>query len=149
MTKRRATLDIGPKQLLLPFHSGGTNTIRAGRLCRKDAVREALTEALAACQLSREAVAVEMSRLTGEAVSVNHLNNWCSEAKREWRFPLELATAFCLITCDFGLISAILDGTGRDLANEESKVLEEYGRVLVQKRKAAIQERKLLEKLGV
>lgn len=105
--------------------------------------------ALAACQLSREEVAGEMSRLTGEAVSVNHVNNWCSEAKREWRFPMELATAFCQITGDFGLISAILDGTGRDLANEESKVLEEYGRVLVQKRKAAIKERKLLEKLGV
>lgn len=149
MTKKRTALDIGPKQLLLPLHSGGTNNIRAGRLCRKDAVREALTVALAACQLSREEVAGEMSRLTGEAVSVNHVNNWCSEAKREWRFPMELATAFCQITGDFGLISAILDGTGRDLANEESKVLEEYGRVLVQKRKAAIKERKLLEKLGV
>lgn len=148
MTKRRATLDTGPKQLLLPLHSGGTNSIRAGRLCRKDAVREALTEALSACQLSREEVAQEISRLTGEAVSVNHVNNWCSEAKRDWRFPMELATAFCMITGDFGVIAAILEGTGHGLANEETRVLAEYGQILVEERKRASKKRELLERLG-
>jgi hypothetical protein len=111
-------------------------------------VREALTEALAACQLTREAVAQEMTRLTGESVSVNHINNWCSDAKREWRFPLELAAAFCLITGDFGLISAVLDGTGHGLADEGTMVLAEYGQILGEERKRASKKRELLERLG-
>ena len=117
MTKKRTSPDIAPRQLLLPLQNGGTNSIRAGRLCRKNAVREALTHALSACDLSREDVAAELTRVTGEAISVNHLHNWCSDAKKEWRFPLELATAFCQITGDFGLIAAVLDGTGMGLAD--------------------------------
>ena len=53
MAKKRTPSDTGPRQLCLPIQNGGTNTIRAGRLGRKDAVREALTQALAACGLSR------------------------------------------------------------------------------------------------
>ncbi|MBE1425606.1 hypothetical protein H4684_002263 [Desulfomicrobium macestii] len=148
MTKKRTTSDTAPRQLLLPLHSGGTNSIRAGRLCRKEAIREALTQALAACQLSREEVAQELTRLTGEAVSVNHIHNWCSAAKREWRFPLELTSAFCMITQDFGLISAVLDGTGHALAGEETMVLAEYGQILIEERKRSSKKRALLERLG-
>lgn len=148
MTKRRTTSDTAPRQLLLPLHSSGTNGIRAGRLGRHDAIREALTSALSRCSLSREAFAAEMSRLTGESISTNHLNNWAATAKKDYRFPMEYAAAFCLIAQDFGLFEAALEATGRELADEESKVLAEYGRVLVQKRKAASKERELLERLG-
>ena len=89
-----------------------------------------------------------MTRLTGEAVSVNHIHNWCSGGKREWRFPLELATAFCMITRDFGLISAILDGTGHALADEGTMVLAEYGQILIEERKRSSKKRALLERLG-
>jgi hypothetical protein len=143
MTKRRTTPDTAPRQLLLPLHSDGTNGIRAGRLCRKEAVREALTLALAACPLSREDVAQELTRLTGEAVSVNHLHNWCSEAKREWRFPLELTTAFCMITGDFGLVSAILDGTGFALADEKTRKAARLGVLVAKKREDAREMREL------
>ncbi len=132
----------------LPILTGGASGLRAGRLCRKEAVREALAEALAVCSLSREEVAQEMTRLTGESVSVNHLNNWCSEAKREWRFPLELATAFCMITGSFGVIMAILDGTGHCLADEETRILAEYGQMIVEERRRASKKRDLLERLG-
>lgn len=148
MTKRRATSDTAPRQLLLPLHSGGTNSIRAGRLCRKEAIREALTHALATCGLSREYVAEEMTRLTGEAISKNHVDNWCSAAKKEWRFPMELAAAFCLITEDFGLFAACLDGTGQGLADERTMVAAEYGKILVEERKRASKKRELLERLG-
>ncbi len=148
MAKKHHSPDKAPRQLLLPLGNGGTNTIRAGRLGRHDAIREALTSALASCSLRREDFAVEMSRLTGEAISVNHINNWCSGAKTDWRFPMEYAAAFCLIAQDFGLFEAALEATGRELADEESKVLAEYGRVLVQKRKTASKERELLERLG-
>lgn len=148
MAKKHHGPDKAPRQLLLPLGNGGTNTIRAGRLGRHEAIREALTSALAKCPLSREEFAAEMARLTGEAISTNHLNNWAAMAKADWRFPLEYAAAFYLIAQDFGLFEAALEATGRELADEESKVLAEYGRVLVQKRKAASKERELLERLG-
>lgn len=148
MAKKQRPLDKAPRQLLLPLSSGGTNAIRAGRLGRHEAVREALTSALSACPLSREEFAAEMARLTGESITVNHVNNWCSTAKADWRFPLEYAAAFCLVSQDFGLFEAALEGTGRELADEETKALAKYGRVLVQKRKLASQERELLGMLG-
>ncbi|GAB7082325.1 hypothetical protein [Megalodesulfovibrio paquesii] len=112
-------------------------------------MREALTEALAGCALSREEVAAELTRLTGEAVSVHHLHNWCSEAKREWRFPLELVTAFCQITQDYGVIAAVLEGTGQSLADKETLTLAEYGRLVAEDKKRAARRRELQERLGV
>lgn len=148
MAKKRPRSDTAPGQLVLPLHFGGTNCIRAGHLCRKNSVREALTHALASCGMSREDVASEMTRLTGEAVSVNHLHNWCSDAKKEWRFPLELATAFCKITGDFGLIEAVLDGTEMGLADAHTLKAAEYGKLLAEEKKRAAKKRELLEALA-
>lgn len=148
MAKKHQSLAKAPRQLLLPLGSRGTNDIRAGRLGRHEALREALTSALANCPLSREEFAGEMARLTGESITINHINNWCSSAKKDWRFPMEFAASFCLIAGDFGLFEAALEGTGRELADEESRVLAEYGRVLVEKRRAASKERELLGRLG-
>jgi len=127
MAKKYHSPDKAPRQLLLPLGNGGTNTIRAGRLGRHDAIREALTSALAACPLSREEFASEMSRLLGESISVNHLNNWASTAKKDWRFPLEYAAAFCLISQDFGLIEAALEETGRELRTKSPKCWRNTG----------------------
>ena len=148
MTKKRTASDTAPRQLLLPLRNGGTSGIRAGRLCRKNAVREALTQALLVCDLSREDVAAELTRVTGEAISVNHLHNWCSDAKKEWRFPLELVTAFCQITGDYGLIAAVLDGTGMGLADERTLKAAEYGKLLAEEKKRAAKKRELLEALA-
>jgi len=148
MTKKLTPSDRAPRQLLLPLRNRGTSGIRAGRLCRKNAVREALTQALAACELSREDVAEELTRVTGEAISVNHLHNWCSDAKKEWRFPLELVTAFCQITDDYGLIAAVLDGTGMSLADERTLKAAEYGRLLAEEKRRAAKKRELLEALA-
>ena len=147
MAKKRTSSDTHPGQLTLPIPHGGITGIRAGRLCRKEAVREALTQALAGCGMSREEVAAEMTRLTGEPISRNHIDNWCSEAKREWRFPLELATAFCRITGDYGLVEAVLDGTGLGLADERTMKAAEYGRLLAEEKKRAVKKRELLEAL--
>jgi len=147
MTKKRGSSDTARGQLLLPLCSGGTNSIRAGNLSRKDAVREALTHALAACPMSREEVAEELSRLTGEAISRNHLDNWCSTGKREWRFPCELTTAFCRITGDFGLVVAVLEGTGFGLADDRTLKAAQYGRMLAEEKKRTAMKRKLLEAL--
>lgn len=143
MTKFGRISDCKEHVLPLPME----NRNRAGRLGRKEAVREALTLALGKCSLSREAIAAELSRLTGEAVSVNHIHNWCSEAKREWRFPLEIATALCLITGDFGILGAVLEGTGLSLANEQERMAADLGRMVVEEKQRAAKRRKLLEAL--
>lgn len=147
MAKKRSATDTGPFQLPLPILAGGPIAQRAGALQRKEAVREALTRALDACPLSREDVAREVSRLTGEAISLNHIHNWCSGAKREWRFPLELVTAFCAVTRDWGLVAAILDGTDLSLAGETERHLAEFGRLVLDERRRAGKKRKLLERL--
>jgi len=128
---------------------GRSNAFRAGMLARKDAVREALTHGLSNCGLSREDVAQEMSRLTGEHISRGHLDNWCSEGKRDWRFPAEYMTAFCIITGDYGLVAAVLDGTGQGLADEETRSFAELGRAIVEERKIAAKLRGIKGNFGI
>lgn len=149
MTKKSASSDTKTRQLPLPLIQGRTNAVRAGMLARKEAVREALTLDLADCGLSREAVASEVSRLAGERISRNHLDNWCSDAKREWRLPLEFVTALCAVTGSPRLLHAVLDGTGHVLADEETMTLAEYGRILVEDKKRAAKRRELQERLGL
>lgn len=122
--------------------------MRAGALCRSKAVREAFVSALKESGLDRDYVAAEMSRLTGEAVSVTHLNNWCGESKQEWRLPLEYASAFCLIVEDWGVFVAALEGTGRELADKQVMLAAEYGRLVAEKKKRAVKERELLEAMS-
>lgn len=121
--------------------------MRAGMLSRKEAVREAFVSALKKSGLEREYLAAEMSRLTGESITVNHINNWSSESKQDWRFPIEYGAAFCLIVDDFGLFEAALAGTGRELADEKTRVAAEYGLLIADKKKRAAKERELLEAL--
>lgn len=148
MTKKRPHSVLGPRQLSLPLHDSATNTTRAGMLARKDAVRESLTQALAGCGMSREEVAAEMTRLTGESVSRNHIDNWCSDAKREWRFPLEFVTAFCQITGNYALIEAVLTGTGQRLADERTIKAARLGVLAVERKKLAREERELFGELS-
>lgn len=149
MAKKATASAATPRQLTLPLFQGRTNTIRAGMLARKEAVREALTLDLAECGLSREAVASEMSRVTGEQISRTHLDNWCSDAKREWRFPAEFTTAFCAVTGGTRVLQAVLAGSGHELADEETMTLAEYGQILVEDKKRAARRRKLQERLGL
>lgn len=121
--------------------------MRAGMLCRKDAVREAFIRALKKSGLERDFLAAEMSRLTGESITANHINNWCSESKQDRRFPLEYAAAFCVVVDDYGLFEAALNGTGWGLADEKARAAAEYGRHMAEKKKRAAKERELLEAL--
>jgi len=149
MSKNRPASDTHPKQLPLPMFKGRSNAFRAGMLARKDAIREALTSGLSSCGLSREDVAAELSRLTGEHISRAHLDNWCSEGKRDWRFPLEYVTAFCVVTGDYGLVAAVLDGTGQWLADEETRAFAELGQTIVEERKIAAKLRGMKGNFGI
>jgi hypothetical protein len=128
---------------------GRSNAFRAGLLARKNAVHEALTHGLSSCGLPREDVAQEMSRLTGEPITRAHLDNWCAESKRDWRFPLEYVTAFCIVTGDYGLVAAVLDGTGQGLADEETRSFAELGKTIVEERKIAAKLRGIKGNFGI
>jgi hypothetical protein len=82
--------------------------LRAGPLLIKEAVHEAIKQALYRCSLEREEMAKELSRLVGEEIFIHVLNNWCAAGKHNRRFPLELAKALERITGDKSILEAAL-----------------------------------------
>jgi hypothetical protein len=116
---------------------------------RHEQIREALRTALRDCGLSREVVAEEVSRLTGDNVSVHHINNWTAESKDGWRLPLECVAALTIVTGDPGIIRAALDGTGMTVLNQEETAVYELGKLTREdmERKKKLKETK--EKLGL
>lgn len=133
MTKTSKRID---RQLHLPFKARAPESERAGSFRLKDAVREALSVALKHCPLSREEVADEISRLTGDSISVHHINNWVAECKKsEWKFPLEYAAAFSVVTGDYGVFEAAAAGTGLRVIGEEDVKLLEFGRIMIEEKR--------------
>jgi len=116
-------------QLPLPFDGEARRGVRAGSGRRQEAVKEALRQALEG--LDREEVAAELSRLTGEAVSVHALANWAAPEKRDRRLPLEYAGALAEITRDAGIMEAALPAGWRVLRPEDVAVYE-YGRMTIE-----------------
>lgn len=146
MSKCEVVLADRPFQLALPLTESGTAHLRAGSLRTKEAVHEALKSALNGCGLSREDVAKEMSRLVGEHISINTLNNWCAEGKTNRRFPLECAKALAMITGDMGLLEAALAPEFTPL-DGDGKAYLEYGRLAIEDRERAKRKRELVEKV--
>ncbi len=133
-----------PIQLSLPLTKTRTSHLRAGSLRTKEAVHEALKRALEACDLDRQEVAKELSRLVGEEISINTLNNWCAEGKTNRRFPLECAKALALITGDTGILEAALQPEFSVL-DEDGRVCLEYGQLLIEDRQRNKRKRQLQE----
>ena len=57
--------------------------------------REAISEALKRCPLSRYQVAARMSELTGTDITKAMLDSWTAESKEQHRFPAIFLPAFC------------------------------------------------------
>lgn len=57
--------------------------------------REAISEALKNCPLSRYQVAARMSELTGQEITKAMLDSWTAESKEGHRFPAIFLPAFC------------------------------------------------------
>lgn len=136
-----------PFQLALPLTESGTARLRAGSLRTKEAVHEALKSALIGSELTRDEVAMEMSRLVGEPISINTLNNWCAEGKTNRRFPLECAKALALITGDMGILEAAL-GPEFTALDGDGKAYLEYGRMAIEDRERAKRKRELVERVN-
>jgi len=149
MSNRRRRSDTAPGQLRLPLDEPPSAGLRAGELNHKDAVREALTEALQNSPLSREEVARELSRVTGQSVSVHQLNNWTGESRRDRHVPIEYAAALSVILDTVEIARAALAGSGLDVLSSEERRYLEYGRMMAEERQRQKQKKKLLEELGI
>lgn len=125
-------------QLHLPWTKNRTSHLKAADCRRKEAVHEAIKRALNECDLLREEVAKELSRLVGEDISVNTLNNWCAEGKTNRRLPLECALAMATITGDTRIISAAIEPEYA-VVDDDGRACLEYGRMLIEDRERARQ----------
>ena len=122
----------------------------AGTLNRKEAVCEALVRAFDMCPLSRDKAAEELTRLTCDQISVHHINNWCSQSKGQWRFPLEYLAAVIEVTGDDGALArAAIEGIPLSVIGEDEAPLLELGRMWVEEKARAKRKRRLMEEMGV
>ncbi len=148
MSKRPQKMDTGTVQLTLPLSSLPSRQRAAGSLRTSEAVKEALGQALRSCGLSRETVADELTRLTGEPVSVHAVNNWAAPGKHDRSIPLDQLAALCVITGSEALALAALAPAGLLVLTQDQKPLYELGRLTAEDRARARRKRELWEKIG-
>lgn len=134
MTKNHTSYDQRWIQGHLPLTEIKSFNCSAGSFRRKEAVQEALCQALKRSMMSREEVADELSRLVGEKITVNHIANWTAESKNGWRLPLEYAAALTQILNDTGIIKAALGGSGINILDDKEMALYEIGKAIEDKR---------------
>jgi hypothetical protein len=149
MTKKKRFPDTRERQLNLPFSNLRSFDELAGSYSRKSAVQEALKRTLRDCQLSREEIADEMSRLVSEKITVNHIANWTAESKNGWRMPLEYAAAFFVITGDDGVVKAALSGSGIGIMDDREYAFYELGKIVAEERQRSKKKRRVMEELGL
>jgi hypothetical protein len=149
MTKKKQIPATMERQLNLPFTDMRSFDESAGSYSRKSAVQEALKRTLRECQLSREEIADEMSRLVSEKITVNHIANWTAESKNGWRMPLEYAAAFFVITGDAGVVKAALAGSGIGVMDDGEYAYYELGKIVAEERQRSKKKRRVMEELGL
>lgn len=107
-------------------------------------VRAIVTEAIKNCGKSRDIIAEEMSRLSGDRITVRMLNSYTSTAAEQHRWPAQYTRAFCYVVEDWRLLRCITERCGFHLISEEETELLELGRQYL-KRKSADERIALLE----
>ncbi len=135
-------------QLSLPVSSLPTSDYKAGSLQVRDAVREALNDAIKCSGLDREYIASELSRLVGATINVCTLDSWTAESKTDRRLPLEYAGALAVILRNTGILNAALEASGMLVLGEREMAIYEIGKITVEKRKRSRRERALWEQLN-
>jgi hypothetical protein len=149
MTKFQPSKAPVGRQLNLPLTNLRSFDESAGKYRRKEAVQEALKRTLRNCQLSREEIADEMSRLVSEKITVTHIANWTAESKNGWRMPLEYAAAFYVVTGDPGVVKAALAGSGIGVLDDKDFALYELGKIVAEERSRGKKKRQVMERLGI
>jgi len=136
MAKKSTVYDYRAEQMSLPFMNAVSVNLLAGSLRRAEAVREAYQATLKECLLGPEEIADEMSRLTGDKITKNHIANWSAESKSQYRLPLEWAAAFSIVTNDTRVIKAALEGSGINLLDDKEMTYYEIGKAIEEKRES-------------
>lgn len=147
MSKRTPNTAQGMVQLTLPLSSLPSQKRKSGSLRTSEAVKEALRIALRNCGLSREVIADELTRLTGESISIHQINNWAAPGKGDRSIPLEQLAALTLVTGDSGLASAALECAGWTVLRPEDRPFYELGRMTAEDRERTRKRRELLERV--
>jgi hypothetical protein len=147
MSKRAPNLAEGMVQLTLPLSSLPSQKLKAGSLRTSESVKEALRQALRSCGLSRETVADELTRLTGENVSIHQINNWAAPGKDDRSIPLEQLAALTSVTGDAGLAKAALECAGWSVLGPEQRPYYELGRMTAEDRARTRKKREILERI--
>jgi hypothetical protein len=136
-------------QMTLPLSDLKSQGQAAGSLRRLEAVKEALKEALRDSGLPRETVADELSRLTGEHLSVHVLNNWVAEEKKDRNIPLHYCAALSVVLGDLRPLQAAFGGTGVHVMGEEDYGFYELGKMAAEDAQRAKKKRQIKERLGL
>ncbi|MGE4296959.1 MAG: hypothetical protein AB7E47_02925 [Desulfovibrionaceae bacterium] len=147
MSNRPKNIAQGMVQLTLPLSSLPSQQLKAGQLRTSEAVKEALRHALKHCGLSRETVADELTRLTGENVSIHQLNNWAAPGKGDRSIPLEQLAALTVITGDHSLAQAALEAAGVVVLRPDQVPYYDLGRITAEDKRRARKRKELLEKI--
>ena len=148
MSKAQQKIGVGVVQLTLPMSSLASQRLKAGKLRAKEAVKEAITESIRGCGLSRDVIADEMSRLTGESISIHAINNWTAPGKTDRSMPLEYAPALAIVTGDAGALRVVAEAAGYVLLEPGDVPLYELGKITAEDRERAKRKRELWEKIG-
>ncbi|WP_028574327.1 hypothetical protein [Desulfonatronovibrio hydrogenovorans] len=146
LTKKTRQREV---QLTIPMSEIPSRKRRAGSLRRCEAVQESIYDALKQCALGRDFIAEEMSRLTGDKISVNHINNWTAESKNGWKLPLEYAAALAVITGDDRILRAALAGSGLHVINQEERDLLDLGRITADEMQRRKKKRDIIRRLDI
>lgn len=147
MSKRATKTDQGMIQLTLPLSDLSSQKRRSGSLRAKEAVKEALKLALTRCGISRDVVADELSRLTGEHISIHQINNWVAPGKDDRSIPLEYAGALAAITGDTGFLQVAVEAAGLLVLNPKQAPYYELGRITAEDRSRARKRKAILERI--
>jgi len=147
MSKKATNPDRRMVQLTLPLSELDSQKRRSGSLRAKEAVKEALKHALASCGLSRDVVADELSRLTGESISIHQVNNWVAPGKDDRCVPLEYAGALAVITGDTGFLQVAVEAAGILVLTHEQAPYYDLGVITAEDRARAAQRKAILERL--
>lgn len=108
-------------------------------------LRHLLSDALKSSPIKREAVATQMSILTGDNISIHSLNNWVAESREGWRFPLEYLAAFEVATETTALTAWIASVRGGKVLMGKEALDAEIGK-LERRRDEAMKQIKLLKR---
>lgn len=92
-------------------------------------LRNALSDALKHCPLSRHQVAAEMARLTGRDISKHMLDAYTAESREGHNFPMRYAAAFEVVTASYGLTNLLAKARGCAVSIGDEALLTELGRI--------------------